>query len=204
MQNFDFDKQAQAFALQLLGGLSALAPVLIILSMLAAFCWLGFMDYLYFKEALPSPALALLAAAFLQGMRFGTALGGVRLFRAGKISGVLFLIASFTLTYLESSHVVAQAAALATTPAGEAASIWLIKIAVWASVGLEVLVAVLFSAMYSEAKGAQATSPGEPSGAPQGKKPQGEAPTQQAEGKLPQELLEALQSPNGKTAAAPL
>lgn len=160
-QVIDFDRQVQTFAVQLIGGLSALSPVIIVLAMLGAFAWLGFMDYLYFSEALPSPALAVLAAAFLQSMRFGTALGSVRMFKAGKIAGILFLGASLTLTYLESGHVVQQAASLASTSEAISANVYLIKIAVWASVGLELLVAVLFSAMFAEIsdQGDQAQDP---------------------------------------------
>lgn len=150
MKNFDFDRQVQGFAVQLVGGLSALAPVIIVLSMLGAFAWLGYMDFLYFQTALPSNGLAILAALFLQSMRFGTALGSVRLFRAGRISGVLFLAASLALTYLESGHVVKMAATLADAPGAIEANRYLITLSVWASVGLELLVAVLFSQMYGE------------------------------------------------------
>lgn len=149
-QALNFDRQVQSFAVQLIGALSALSPVIIILAMLGAFAWLGFMDYLYFNSALPASGLAVLAAVFLQSMRFGTALGSVRMFRAGKISGILFLAASLILTYLESGHVIEQAAALATTPKAIKANVYLIKIAVWASIGLEFLVAVLFNSMYAE------------------------------------------------------
>lgn len=157
-QVFDFDRQVQTFAVQLIGGLSALAPVIIIFAMLGAFAWLGFMDYLYFSSALPSPALAVLAAAFLQSMRFGTALGSVRMFKAGRIAGILFLGASLALTYLESGHVIEQAAQLATTNDAIKANVYLIKIAVWASVGLELLVAVLFNAMFAEISDQGATA----------------------------------------------
>lgn len=150
MQNFDFDKQVQNFSLQLISALSALSPIIIILAMLGAFGWLGFMDYLYFEKTLPAPSLAVLAAIFLQSMRFGTALGSVRMFRAGKIAGILFLAASLILTYLESAHVVQVAAMIAPTPEAVAANTWLIRIAVWSSVGLELLVAVLFNSMYKE------------------------------------------------------
>lgn len=150
MQKIDFDRQVQSFAVQLIGALSALAPVIIIASMLGAFAWLGYMDTLYFKSALPSPGLAILGAIFLQSMRFGTALGSVRMFRAGKIAAVLFLAASLLLTYLESGHVITQAAALASTPQAIKANVYLIKIAVWASIGLELLVAILFNGMYAE------------------------------------------------------
>ncbi len=157
-QAFDFDRQVQSFAVQLIGGLSALAPVIIILAMLGAFAWLGFMDFLYFSSALPSPALAVLAAAFLQSMRFGTALGSVRMFKAGRIAGILFLGASLALTYLESGHVIEQAATLASTNEAIRANVYLIKIAVWASVGLELLVAVLFNAMFAEISDQGATA----------------------------------------------
>jgi len=150
MQNFSFDKQVQHFSVQLISALSALAPVIIILSMLGSFGWLGFTDYLYFKDALPAQGLAVLAAVFLQSMRFGTALGSVRLFRNGKIAGVLFLLASILLTYLEGAHVVQVAAQLGNTPQAQAANVWLLRIAVWASVGLELLIAVLFNSMYGE------------------------------------------------------
>jgi len=150
MQKFNFDAQVQTFSLQLISALSALAPIIIIGSMLGAFAWLGFTDYLYFKNTLPTPALAVLAAIFLQSMRFGTALGSVRMFRNGKIAGVLFLAASLLLTYLESAHVIEIAASLGSTPEAKAANTWLIRIAVWASVGLELLVAVLFNSMYAE------------------------------------------------------
>jgi len=150
MQNFNFDRQVQSFSLQLISALSALAPIIIIGSMLGAFGWLGYVDYLYFKNTLPTSSLAVLAAIFLQSMRFGTALGSVRMFRNGKIAGILFLAASLLLTYLESAHVIHTAASLGVTPEAKAANTWLIRIAVWSSVGLELLVAVLFNSMYSE------------------------------------------------------
>lgn len=149
-QKFNFDEQVQTFAVQLISALSALAPIIIILSMLGAFAWLGFMDYLYFEKTLPASSMAVLAAIFLQSMRFGTALGSVRMFRQGKIAGVLFLAASLLLTYLESAHVVQVAGTLSDNQAGQSANVWLIRIAVWSSVGLELLVAVLFNSMYSE------------------------------------------------------
>lgn len=148
-----FDSQVQGFAVQLVGALSALAPVIIVLSMLACFFWLGVMDYRYFETALPSSGLAIVAAVFLQSMRFGTALGSVRLFRAGKITGILFLGASLLLTWLESGHVVKMADTLSDAPGAMEANRYLITLAVWASVGLELLVAVLFSAMYDEYRG---------------------------------------------------
>lgn len=149
-QALDFDRQVQGFAVQLIGALSALSPVIIIIAMLGAFTWIGYMDFLYFNATLPASGLAILAAIFLQSMRFGTALGSVRMFKAGKISGILFLGASLILTYLESGHVINQAAALAATPDAIKANVYLIKLAVWASIGLEFLVAVLFSAMFAE------------------------------------------------------
>lgn len=150
MKNIDFDRQVQAFAVQLIGALSALSPVILILAMLGAFAWVGYVDYLYFHSTLPAPGLAVLAALFLQSMRFGAALGSVRMFRAGKIGGILFLAASLLLTYLESAHVIEQAAALASTPQAVKANVYLIRLAVWASIGLEILIAVLFSSMYAE------------------------------------------------------
>jgi len=151
MKNNDFDRQVQTFAVQLIGALSALAPVILIFAMLGAFAWVGYVDFLYFKSTLPAPGLAVLAAVFLQSMRFGAALGSVRMFRAGKIGGVLFLAASLLLTYLESAHVIEQAAALATTPQAVKANVYLIRLAVWASIGLEILIAVLFGSMYADA-----------------------------------------------------
>jgi len=151
MQKIDFDRQVQAFALQLIGALSALSPVILILAMLGAFAWVGYVDFLYFESTLPAQGLAILAAVFLQSMRFGSALGSVRMFRAGKISGILFLAASLLLTYLESAHVIEQAAALAKTPEAIKANVYLIRLAVWASIGLEILTAVLFGSMYADA-----------------------------------------------------
>lgn len=151
MQKIDFDRQVQAFAVQLIGALSALSPVILILAMLGAFAWVGYVDFLYFHSTLPAPGLAVLAALFLQSMRFGAALGSVRMFRAGKIGGILFLAASLLLTYLESAHVIEQAAALASTPQAVKANVYLIRLAVWASIGLEILTAVLFNSMYADA-----------------------------------------------------
>jgi len=153
MKNSNFDAQVGSFAVQLVGALSALAPIIIVLAMLTAFAWLGFMDFLYFQTALPTAGLAIVAAVFLQAMRFGTALGSVRLFRAGKITGILFLAASLLLTWLESGHVVKMAGTLSDTPGGREANKYLITVAVWASVGLELLVSVLFSQMYEEHRG---------------------------------------------------
>lgn len=149
-QTVNFDKQVQNFAFQSLSALSALAPIIILAAMLGAFAWVGFMDYLYFSTTLPAAGLAILAAVFLQAMRFGCALGSVRMLMRGRLAGILFLGASLLLTYLESSHVVEQAAALASTPAAISANTYLIKIAVWASVGLEILVALLFAQLYTD------------------------------------------------------
>lgn len=152
MQKIDFDRQVAGFAMQLIGGMSALAPILIIASMLTAFWWVGMMDFYYFKDALPSVGLAVLAAVFLQMMRFGTALGGVRLFRSGRISGILFIAASVALTFFESRHVVTQAGALSFSSGGVEASKYLIQLALWSSLALEILVSVLVSGMYDEYK----------------------------------------------------
>jgi len=148
----DFDKQVKDFSVLILSGLTALSPIVIIASMLLAFAWVGYMDYLYFYETLPVSGLAIMAGVFLQSMRFGTALGGVRMWKNGNIAGIVFLSASLLLTYLESAHVVSVAGILSDSPQAITANKWLIHVALWSSIGLEVLVAILFSQMYNGSK----------------------------------------------------
>jgi len=149
----DLQEQARRGVFNLISALSAISPVLLVVSMLALFMCLGYFQYLHFAETMTKPMMAGIAAALYQLIRFGTALASIRLFSArAYFRAVLSLAASFVLTYLENGMVVETAGAISTNVAGAVeVNAWVIGIFVWLSFALEVFVSVTLKSMFDNA-----------------------------------------------------
>ncbi len=156
----DLQEQAKRGVFNLISALSALSPILLVLSMLALFISLGYFQFVHFSGTMTKPFMAGIAAALYQLIRFGTALASIRLFSArAYFRGALSLIASFVLTYLENGMVVETAGAISTATSGAiAVNAWLIGVFVWLSWCLEVFISITIKAMFEDGKTAPATT----------------------------------------------
>lgn len=146
-----FELQAKQAAAGLVNVLTAITPVFLIAAIVGVAVFNGWLEYIHYRAVIGS--LAWIPGFIFAGMRFGSGLGGIHMFKSGQgMRGMFFLAVSVGLTFWTSAHAPQMAESIAIDFGQRGNAEWFVKTCLWVALLGELMIATYMGAHASEAK----------------------------------------------------
>lgn len=143
--NKDFQNQAKEGAEMVVHTLTAVTPIFLVFAIMGVATFNGWLEYTHYRAVIGG--LAWIPGFIFAGMRFGSGLGGIQMFKSGSFArGVFFLAVSVGLTFWTSAHAPQMAESIAINVGQTLNAEWFIKTALWVALIGELMIAMYMGA----------------------------------------------------------